>query len=201
MPSSQTRRLLPILAAAVLCGGPAVARELPVTAPAARFVQETVDRAMALVRPPVSRPAGDELATLIETAMDWPELAQFAIGRYRAELNPEATRAATARLEQRLETLCRRAGIGLPGLTVAVRDLRIDPDGSRHVFATADVPRFGEVEVEWILVATTAGYRIADVKALGLTLRQFLRGWLAALVAARGGNPAAAFGEGATVAP
>jgi hypothetical protein len=181
--------------------GPAWARERPTTVPAARFLQDTIDRAFALVRPPVSNQAASDLAEMIEGAMDWPALTRFAIGHYAADLDADGMRSVTRRLEERLAILARRAGTELPGMTVTVRDLRIDPDGSRRILSTATVPRFGEVEVEWTLAPAPSGYRIADIKALGLTLRQFLRSWVAGLVAARGGDAAATFGEGADTSP
>jgi hypothetical protein len=55
--------------------------------------------------------------------------------------------------------------------------------------------------VDWTLVPTAAGYRVADVAAFGLTLRQFLRGWVTALVAAQGGDATAVFNDGAATSP
>jgi hypothetical protein len=63
------------------------------------------------------------------------------------------------------------------------------------------LPRFGEIEVEWVLAPAQSGYRIADIKALGLTLRQFLPGWVAGLIAAKGGDAAAAFEGPAAATP
>jgi hypothetical protein len=186
---------------AALCCGPALARERPATAPAAQFLQDTVERAFALVRPPVSGEAGSDLAALIERSMDWPALTRFAIGRYGATLDADGMTAATETLERQLEALARRAGTDLPGTAIAVRDMRIDPDGYRRILSTAAVPRFGEIEVEWTLVPSATGYRITDIKALGLSLRQFLRGWVSSLVAARGGDAAAAFEEGTAASP
>jgi hypothetical protein len=198
MKPSQIRLFCLTLTVAVLCCGPASARERPATAPAARFLQETIDRAVGLVRPPVTPKAAADLETLIESAMDWPDLTHFAIGHYGADLTADGMSGVTRKLEQRVEILARRAGVELPTMTVAVHDMRIDPDGRRHILSTATVPRFGEVELEWTLAPTPmgtegAGYRIADIKALGMTLRQFLRSWVAGQVAARGGNAAAAF--------
>lgn len=187
--------------AVVLCCGPAAARERPATVPAARFLQDTIDRAFDLVRPPVSDQAGADLAKLIQSAMDWPSLTHFALGHYGSALDAGAMGSATRRLQQRVEFLARRAGIEFPAMTVAIRGLRIDPDGNRHILSLATVPRFGEVEVEWTLAPTRAGYRIADVKALGLTLRQFLRSWIASLIAAQGGDAAAIFGQDAAPSP
>jgi len=180
-----------------LCCGPAAAHELPTTTPAARFLQDRLDRALVLARPPVSAKANGELDILIRDAMDWPSLAQFAIGHYGTSLDEGGRSDATARLERQLGLLARRAGRELPTMTIAIHDMRIDPDGNRHILSTATVPRFGEVEVEWTLRPTATGYRVADIKAFGLTLRQFLRSWVTALVAAQGGNAAAVFNDGA----
>lgn len=173
--------------------GPAAAHEQPVTTPAARFVQDTLDHALILVRPPVSAEAGVNLTALVRSAMDWPALTHFAVGRYVADLNAKGMSGATGMLEGQMESLARRAGIDLPTMTVAIYDMRVEPDGVRRVLSTATVPRFGEVQVEWTLVTTRTGYRIADIKALGMTLRQFLRSWIAGLVAAEGGDAAAVF--------
>jgi hypothetical protein len=201
MGPSQIRTLGFVLAVAVSCCGDAVARERPATTPAARFVQDTVDRALGLVRPPVSADAGAELSALIDDSMDWASLTRFAIGRYEAELGAAEMAGVTETLAQRLEALCRRAGAELPSMTVAIRGMRIDPDGSRRILGIATVPKFGEVEVEWTLAKAERSYRIADIKALGLTLRQFLRGWVTSLVAAEGGNAAAVFGQGGAASP
>ena len=181
--------------------GSAAAHEQPVTTPAARFVQDALDRALVLIRPPVSAHASAELAALIKSTIDWPALTHFAVGHYRADLSAEGMSSATDKLEGQMETLARRAGTDLPTMTVAIHDMRIDPDGNRRVLSTATVPRFGEVEVEWTLVPTRTGYRIADIRALGMTLRQFLRSWVAALVAAEGGNAAAVFGHRDVASP
>lgn len=201
MRASQIRLSCIAFVLAALCCEPALARERPATTPAARFLQDTIDRAFALARPPVSAEAGSDLAALIEGAMDWPALTRFAVGRYGATLDAGGMNTVTETLEQQLEALARRAGTDLPGTAVIIRDMRIGPDGSRRILSTAAVPRFGEVEVEWTLVPSGTGYRIADIKALGLSLRQFLRGWVSSLVAARGGDAAAAFGAGAATSP
>jgi hypothetical protein len=193
MRASQIRLLTPIVTAVALWCGPAAAHERPVTTPAARFVQDILDRTLVLVRPPVSAESGADLAMLIRSTIDWPALTQFAVGRYVADLSPEDMNGATDKLEGQMEALARRAGADLPTMTVAIHDMRVDPDGARRVLSTATVPRFGEVEVEWTLVPTPTGYLIADIKALGMTLRQFLRSWIAGLVAAEGGNAAAVF--------
>jgi hypothetical protein len=125
--------------------------------------------------------------------MDWPGLTQFAIGRYRADLKDGEMGGVTARLEQQLGALARRAGAELPTMTVAIHDMRIDSDGSRHVLSTATLPRFGEIEVEWTLVPAANGYQITDIAAFGLTLRQFLRNWITTLVTAQGGDADATF--------
>lgn len=181
--------------------GPAAAHELPTTTPAARFLQDRLDRALFLARPPVSAKASAALDIVIRDAMDWPSLTQFAIGHYRANLDEGGLSDATARLERQLGILARRAGKDLPTMTIAIHDMRIDPDGNRHILSTATVPRFGEIEVEWTLTPTATGYRIADIRGLGLTLRQFLRGWVTGLVAAHGGNAAAVFNDGAGSSP
>jgi hypothetical protein len=106
-----------------------------------------------------------------------------------------------AEIQAQLGTLARRAGRELPGLALAIEDMRIDPDGNRHVLGTATVPRFGEVAVEWTLAPARNGYRIADIKALGITLRLFLRTWVTGLIAAKDGDAAAAFGAPAAASP
>jgi hypothetical protein len=186
-------RLIGLAAALALLCGPAWAHERPTTTPVARFLQDNIDRALVLAKPPVSRKSGDALDILIRDAMDWPNLTQYAIGHYGAKLDAGGLSDVGSQLERQLGLLARRAGKEMPALTIALRDLRIDADGSRHVFSTADVPRFGEIEVEWTLRPTATGYRVADISALGLSLRQFLRGWVTGLVAAQGGNPTAVF--------
>jgi hypothetical protein len=190
--------LLAILA--LLCG-PAAAHERPSTTPAARFLQDNLERALLLAHPPVSAKASADLDIVIRDAMDWPGLTQFAIGHYGANLDEGGLSDAAARVERQLGILARRAGKEMPTLTVAIRDMRIGPDGNRHILSTATVPRFGEIEVDWTLVPTAAGYRVADVAAFGLTLRQFLRGWVTALVAAQGGDATAVFNDGAATSP
>ena len=136
---------------------------------------------------------------MIERSMDWPGLTQFAVARYRADLDGEAMDAVKARLAERLAALARTAGRELDRLVLVVRDMRVDADGTRRVASTAILPRFGEVEVTWTLVpAQDGGYRIVDIAALGLTLRQFLRGWVTGLIADRGGDPAAVFAPSAS---
>jgi hypothetical protein len=194
-------RLAGLAIAIALIGGPAWGHERPVTTPAARFLQDHVDRALALAKPPVSRTAGNELDVLIRDAMDWTALTQYAVGHYGARLDAGGLSDAAAQLERQLGQLARRAGKELPTLTIALRGLRIDREGNRHVLSTADVPRFGEIEVEWTLRPTATGYRVSDISALGLSLRQFLRGWVASLVAARGGDPTAVFSSEAGASP
>lgn len=200
MPASQIR-LIGLAAAIVLLCGPAWAHERPTTTPVARFLQDNIDRALVLAKPPVSRKSGDDLDILIRDAMDWPNLTQYAIGHYGAKLDAGGLSEVGAQLERQLGQLARRAGKEMPTLTIALRGLRIDADGSRHVLSTADVPRFGEIEVEWTLRPTAAGYRVSDISALGLSLRQFLRGWITSLVAAQGGDPAAVFNGEAAASP
>jgi hypothetical protein len=190
---SQIRTVCLALMAAALGCSPASAHERPITAPAARFLEGTIETAFGLVRPPVTPQANTTLEALIRDSMDWPGLAQFAIGRYRADLKDGEMGGVTARLEQQLGALARRAGVELPTMTLAIHDMRIDPDGNRHVLSTATLPRFGEIEVEWTLAPAAKGYRIADIAAFGLTLRQFLRNWIATQVAAQGGDAGATF--------
>lgn len=179
---------------AMLPLAPAWGHEQPNTTPAARFLQGTIDTAVALVRPPMTAKTDRDLDALIRDSMDWPSLIQFAIGHYRADLDSEGLRAARTRIEQQLRDLARRAGVELPTMTFAVHDMRIDRDGNRHVLSLATLPRFGEIEVDWTLApAAGGGYRISDIAAFGLTLKQFLRGWITSLVAAQGGDAAAAF--------
>jgi ABC-type transporter MlaC component len=180
--------------AAVLGVAPASAHEQPTTTPAARFLQGIIETAFNLVRPPVTAKANRNLDALIGDSMDWPSLTQFAIGHYRATLDATGMGGVTSRLEEQLGALARRAGVELPNMTLAVHDMRIDRDGNRHVLSTATLPRFGEIEVEWTLApAADGGYRISDIAAFGLTLKQFLRGWIASLIAAQGGDAAATF--------
>src|SRR4030095_11814321 len=60
----QVRLLCLILAAATICA-PASAHERPATTPAARFLQDNLDKALALVRPPVSAKDSAELDIVI----------------------------------------------------------------------------------------------------------------------------------------
>jgi len=198
MRPSQIRPFSISLMVAALSCASASAHERPTTTPAARFLQDTIGTAFDLVRPPVGAKADADLDSLIHESMDWDGLTQFAIGRYRADLDDTGMNGVEQRLAQQLESLARRAGIELPTMTLAIRDMEVDPEGNRHVHSTATVPRFGEVEVEWTLIpAPSPGggndYRIADIKAFGLTLRQFLRNWIAGLIAARSGDAVAAF--------
>ena len=194
-------RLAGLVTAVVLLCGPAQAHERPTTTPAARFLQDHIDRALVLAKPPVSRKSGDELSILIRDAMDWPTLTQYAIGHYGAKLDAGGLSDVGAQLEQQLGLLARRAGKEMPSLTIVLRGLRIDAEGNRHVLSTADVPRFGPIEVEWTLRPTATGYRVSDISALGLSLRQFLRGWVTGLVAAQGGDPTAVFNGEAGASP
>jgi hypothetical protein len=196
-----SRWLTAILALVVALGCQAAAHERPITTPAAHFVQGTVATALALARPPMTHKAEDRLDALVRDSMDWTGLTRFAIGRYRAELGEGGVSRVRAQIERQLGMLARRAGRELPGLTLAIEDMRIDPDGNRHVLGAATLPRFGEIEVEWVLAPARSGYRIADIKALGLTLRQFLRGWVAGLIAAKDGDVAAAFEDPAAATP
>ena len=176
----------------LLCG-PVWAHERPTTTPAARFLQDHIDQALALAKPPVSAKAGDELDILIRDTMDWPALTRYAVGHYGARLYTGGLSDAGAQLERQLGLLARRAGKEMPTLTISLRGLRIDSEGNRHLLSTANVPRFGEIEVEWTLRPAATGYRVSDISALGLSLRQFFRGWVTSLVAAGllGGGTAA----------
>jgi hypothetical protein len=179
---------------AVLTLVPAGAHEQPTTTPAAQFLQGTIDTALGLVHPPMTAKTGRDLGTLIHDSMDWPSLTQFAIGHYRVELDSNGMRGVRTRIQQQLDDLARRAGTQLPSMTLAVHDMRIDRDGNRHVLSIATLPRFGEIEVDWTLAPTAGGgYRISDIAAFGLTLKQFLRGWVTSLVAAQGGDAANTF--------
>src|SRR5262245_12219231 len=144
MRASQIRVIGLAAAIALLCF-PAWAHERPTTTPAARFLQDNIERALVLAKPPVSRKSGDELDILIRDAMDWPNLTQYAVGHYGVKLDAGGLSEVGAQLERQLGLLARRAGKEMPALTIALRGLRIDADGSRHVFSTADVPRFGEI--------------------------------------------------------
>ena len=200
MHASQIRLIGVAIAIAFFCG-PASAHERPTTTPVARFLQDHIDRALLLARPPVSRKENDELDILIRDAIDWPSLTRYAIGHYGAKLDAGGLSEVGAQLERQLGLLARRAGKEMPALTIALRGLRIDADGNRRVLSTADVPRFGEIEVEWSLRPTATGYRVSDISALGLSLRQFLRGWVTSLVAAQGGDPTAVFNGEAGASP
>ena len=194
-------RLIGLAAAIALWCGPAWAHERPTTTPAVHFLQDHIERALVLARPPVSDKAGDALDILIRDAIDWPSLTRYAIGHYGAKLDAGGLSEVGAQLERQLGLLARRAGKEMPTLTIAPRGLRIDAEGNRHVLSTADVPRFGEIEVEWTLRPTATGYRVSDISALGLSLRQFLRGWVTSLVAAQGGDPTAVFNGEASTSP
>jgi hypothetical protein len=185
---------------AVGCG-PAAARERPATTPAARFLQDKIDRALILARPPVSAKDSGDLDILIRDAMDWPGLSSFAIGRYRVSLDEGGLSDASARLERQLGLLARRAAKDMPSLAIVLRGMRIDAEGNRYILSTASVPRFGAIEMQWALRPTASGYRVADIAAMGLTLRQFLRGWVAGLIAAQCGDPEAVFNDAASASP
>jgi hypothetical protein len=192
MRASQIRLIGLVAAIALLCS-PAWARERPISTPAARFLQDHIERALMLAKSPVSSKSGDELDILIRDAMDWPYLSQYAIGHYRTKLDAGGLSDVGAQLERQLGLLARRAGKEMPTLTIVLQGLRIDNEGNRRILSTAQVPRFGPIEVEWLLRPTATGYRISDISALGLSLRQFLRGWITSLVAAQGGDPTAVF--------
>lgn len=193
--------LIGLVIAIVLPCCPAGAHERPTTTPAARFLQDHIDRALALAKPPVSGKASDELDILVRDAMDWPNLTRYAIGHYGTRLDAGGLSDVGAQLERQLGQLARRAGKEMPTLTIALRGLRIDPEGNRHLLSTANVPRFGEIEVEWTLRPAATGYRVSDISALGLSLRQFLRGWVTSLIAAQGGDPTAVFNGEAGASP
>ena len=63
--------------------------------------------------------------------MDWPNLTRYAIGHYGARLDAGGLSDAGAQLERQLGLLARRAGKEMPTLTIALRGLRIDPEGNR----------------------------------------------------------------------
>jgi hypothetical protein len=202
MRTSQIHLFCFTLAIALASPGLAAARERPATTPAARFLQNAVETAFELVRPPMSAKADATLQSMIEDSMDWPGLTQFAIARYRSDLNERAMSAVKLTLAEQLGALARTAGRELGTLDLVVRDMRVDAEGMRHVVSTATLPRFGEVEVRWTLVpAQDGGYRIADIAALGLTLRHFLRGWVTGVIADPGGDPGAVFGPPANTSP
>lgn len=200
MRPSQTHLVGLVTAIMLLCG-PVWAHERPTTTPAARFLQDHIDQALALAKPPVSAKAGDELDILIRDTMDWPALTRYAVGHYGARLDTGGLSDAGAQLERQLGLLARRAGKEMPTLTISLRGLRIDSEGNRHLLSTANVPRFGEIEVEWTLRPAATGYRVSDISALGLSLRQFFRGWVTSLVAAQGGDPTAVFNGEAGASP
>ncbi|HEX6119991.1 MAG TPA: ABC transporter substrate-binding protein [Dongiaceae bacterium] len=156
---------------------------------------------LALAQPPITPSADSQLDALIRNSMDWTGLTRFAVGRYREELDNDGMEEVRAQIQRQLGALTRRAGRELPGLTLAIEDMEIDPDGTRHVFGTATSPRFSEIGVEWILAPDRNGYRIVDIKALGLTMRVFLRSWVAGLIAAQNDDAAAAFESPATPSP
>jgi hypothetical protein len=204
MHASQIRSVswwLAAIALVVALGHPAAAHERPATTPVARFVQGTVATALALAQAPMTRSADAKLDALIRNSMDWTGLTRFAVGRYRGELDNDGMEVVRAQIQHQLGVLTRRAGRELPGLTLAIEDMQIDPDGTRHVFGTATSPQFSEIGVEWVLAPARNGYRIVDIKALGLTLRLFLRSWVAGLIAAQNGDAAAAFESPATLSP
>jgi hypothetical protein len=202
MRPSQIHSFCLALAATLAWSVPAAAHERPATTPAARFVQATIDTAFALARPPMTLDENRRLESVIERSMDWSGLTQFAVGRYRADLEAAAMDAVKARLADRLGALARTAGRELGTLVLVVRDMRVDAEGNRHVTSTAILQRFGEVEVAWTLVPVQdGGYRIVDIAALGLTLRHFLRGWVTSLIADRGGDPGAVFGPPGNTSP
>lgn len=203
MPLSQIHRSLlgSLLAAALVlgCACPAVAHERPSTAPAARFVQATIDAALPLAMPPVSAVADTRLRGIMDAALDFPDLTVFALGRYRADLDNAASTRALDAIGDQLRALAYRAGEAYPTLAVTVTGLRIDAEGNRRIQSTARLPRIGAVDVEWILKADGASYRIVDIQAFGLTLRHFLRDWVTILVA--GQDPAVVFGPPGAASP
>lgn len=203
MPLSQTHRTLPIalLAAAfaLVCAMPAAGRERPSTAPAARFLQATVDAALPLAMPPVNQAADVRLRGMVEAALDLADLTAFALGRYRADLDDGASERAQDTIGAQLRALAYRAGEAYPTLAVQITGLRIDAEGNRRVQSVARLPRIGAVEVEWILKLDGPSYRILDIQSFGLTLRHFLRDWVTVLVA--GQDPATVFGPPGAASP
>jgi ABC-type transporter MlaC component len=204
MPISQIHRsplLGPLLAVALAVGyvTPIAAHERPATAPAARFLQATIDNALPLAMPPVSNAADARLRTTMDNALDFPGLTIFALGRYRAALDAEAVARAQGAIGEQLRALAYRAGEAYPTLALTVTGLRIDADGNRRIQSVVRLPKIGEVEVEWILKPDDGSYRILDIQAFGLTLRHFLRNWIAVVVAEA--DPATVFGPTGVASP
>ena len=207
MPISQIHRspfgtLLAVafaLACALPAIAPAVAHERPSTAPAARFLQAVIDNALPLAMPPVSTAVDARLRTAMDNALDLSDLTIFALGRYRAALDAEALARAQGAIGEQLRALAYRAGEAYPMLALTVTGLRIDAEGNRRVQSAARLPRIGEVEVEWTLRPEGSGYRIMDIQAFGLTLRHFLRNWIAVLIAGR--DPGIVFGPAGAASP
>ena len=138
-------RLIGLAAAIALWCCSASAHERPTTTPAARFLQDQIDRALVLAKPPVSGKASDELDILIRDAIDWPSLTRYAIGHYGAKLDSGGLSEVGAQLERQLGLLARRAGKEMPTLTIALRGLRLDADGPRRreVLECRGCPRHG----------------------------------------------------------
>lgn len=203
MPLSQIHRPLlgPLLVAvlAVVCAMPATGRERPSTAPAARFLQATIDAALPLAIPPVNEAGDARLRGILNAALDFPNLTIFALGRYRADLDDAANTRAQAAIGDQLRALAYRAGAAYPTLALTVTGLRVDADGNRRVQSVARLPRVGAVEVEWILKMDGPSYRVVDIQSFGLTLRHFLRDWVTVLVA--GQDPATVFGPPGAASP
>src|SRR5690242_18949547 len=82
---SQTRLFLSAVLAANLTCGHAIARERPETAPAARFLQDTINDAIDLARPPVAAQAESGLDALVVISIDLANLTHFALGQYGAK--------------------------------------------------------------------------------------------------------------------
>ena len=136
MPLSQIHRLFlgALLAAAlaVVCAMPAVGRERPSTAPAARFLQATIDAALPLAIPPVNEAGDTRLRGILDAALDFPDLTIFALGRYRADLDDAASGRAREAIGDQLRALAYRACEAYPTLALTVTGLRVDADGNRR---------------------------------------------------------------------
>ena len=191
----------PVLAAILALGfaTPSEAHERPSTAPAARFLQAAIDAALPLAMPPISAAADTRLQVIMDSALDLPDLTTFALGRYRGDLNSEATTRAQEAIGDQLRALAYRAGEAYPDLAITITGLRIDAEGNRRIQSVALLPSIGPVEVDWILKPQGSSYQISDVQAFGLTLRHFLRDWVTMLVAGR--NPSAVFGPPGAASP
>ena len=202
MPLSQIHRPLlgPLLVAvlAVVCAMPATGRERPSTAPAARFLQATIDAALPLAIPPVNEAGDARLRGILNAALDFPNLTIFALGHYVPTWT--MPRTPGRRLRSAINYApSPMAGAAYPTLALTVTGLRVDADGNRRVQSVARLPRVGAVEVESISKMDGPSYRVVDIQSFGLTLRHFLRDWVTVLVA--GQDPATVFGPPGAASP